>query len=68
MVHKKYLPNRPVSYENHGKIYYGTYTIDRPLLTVTWGMVSKSGLLSELDSHSLAKLLLSELVENNKSF
>ena len=67
MVHKKYR-RRPVSYQNNGKIYYGTYTIERPLVTITWGMALNQLLLSELDSHALAKLLLSELVENSKSF
>jgi hypothetical protein len=63
---EKNLPIRTVTYERNGKTYHGSYTVDRELLTVTFGMATKSSLLSGSRPESLAVLLLSELVEANK--
>ena len=63
---EKNLRVRTVIFESNGKSYHGTYTVDRDLLTVTFGMATKSDLLSGTPHEALAVLLLSELVNASK--
>ena len=60
------LPIRTVEFEKNGETYSGNYTVQDELLTVTYRMKEKSSLLSGDPPEALAKLLLSELVEENK--
>ena len=57
---------RTVTIERKGKPYQATYTVDRDLLTVTFGMATKSSLLSGDPPEALAVLLLSEMVDGRK--
>ena len=54
---------RTVKIEHKGKPYQATYAVDRDLLTVTFGMATKSSLLSGDPPEALAALLLSEMVD-----
>jgi hypothetical protein len=62
---EKNIPIHTITLERSGKTYQGSYTVDRGLLTVTFGMATKSDLLSGLRPDSLAVLLLGELVEEH---
>ena len=64
---KKHLPpSHDVTFDSNGKTYHGSYTVQSQLLTVTFGMATKSSLLSGDPPKALAVLLLSELVDESK--
>jgi hypothetical protein len=67
MARRRPPPERAeVSMEIDGKKYVGHYSIDRKVMTVTYGLGRKIASLSSTPPDLLAAMLLSELVSAEK--
>ena len=50
--------------QRHGELYHGTYTVDGPMVVVDSPMLgTKRSWLGEMSADSLAKILLTQLLE-----